>query len=241
MRKKALVFSIILFTIAGSGLWAGDTASFVDLGFSPDGKIYMFAQYGVEAKTLRPWADLFVVDVARNVFVPGGRLNYVYDRSVIPGQDGSGAFYRLLARNASLVEMHNIDFLNQGQPLYISPDNGTALQSGQALEFRDFIEGSSYRVTLIQYTEGAGANLKTSFYASVERTRANGVKKSYIVGTPDIKRPLITSYRIVQVLTGPRDGPAVPKTDSLIFIIETKRPSSNGSELRYMIEALSLN
>jgi predicted secreted protein len=33
------------------GLWAGDTASFVDLGFSPDGKTYMFAQSGTGSIT----------------------------------------------------------------------------------------------------------------------------------------------------------------------------------------------
>ena len=93
MTLKKILWTLFILVITGAVfIWAGDTAAFVDLGFSPDGRTYAFAQYGVQSGTLKPWAELFVVDVARNEFVSGGRLSYVHDSPVIAGQDGSGAF-----------------------------------------------------------------------------------------------------------------------------------------------------
>jgi predicted secreted protein len=121
--RKTFLLAALIPLMALSSLWAGDSASFVDLGFSPDGRIYMFAQYGVRSGTLRPWADLFVVDVPRNNFVGGGRISYTHDSPVLAGQDGSGALYRIIARNAAMADQYGVSFLRQGQPLYIALDN----------------------------------------------------------------------------------------------------------------------
>jgi predicted secreted protein len=229
VKKKAvfIIFALILCV----SLWAGDTASFVDLGFSPDGRTYIFAQYGVESATLRPWADMFIVDIPRNNFVPGGKISYIHDRPVIAGQDGSGALYRIIARNAALAERYGVSFLLQGQPLYIAMENRTT--AGETIEFRDFEQGASYRAVLVPYVEGSGTSLKSSFYINLERTAGDGSKKTYTVGTPQIKRPLIASYRIGKVVIAPGDG-------SLIFVIETRKPSGGDFEIRYMVEALRL-
>jgi predicted secreted protein len=235
--KKSLYSVIFFLLLLNSGLWAGDTALFVDLGFSPDGKIYTFAQYGIESTTLRPWADLFVVDVPRNSFVSGGRLNFVHNSPIAAGQDGSGAVYRIIADNYALLSRYGISFLNHGRPLYIAVD-GNAIRQGQEIEFRDFDEGSSYKANLIQRAEGGGTNTKSSFYINVEKTARNGAKTTYTAGIPQFKRPLISSYRIVKVLTGPQGG---TKSDSLIFVIETTHHNSDGIIIRYMVEALSLS
>jgi predicted secreted protein len=231
LRKTFLLFALTLI-FAVSLLWAGDAASFVDLGFSPDGRTYMFAQYGVQAKTLRPWADLFVVDVPGNNFVAGGRISYIHDSPVFAGQDGSGALYRIISRNAALAEQYGVSFLRQGQPLYIALDNDPP-SSGESIEFRDFESGNSFRASLVPYTEGAGENLKSSFYINLENTSGNGAKKTYTVGTPQLKRPLIASYRIKKVMIAPQDG-------SVIFVIEMKKQTADGYDIRYMIEAARL-
>ena len=49
---------------------AGDVATFQDLGFSSDARVYVFAQYGVDERSSFPYAELFAVDVATNRFVP---------------------------------------------------------------------------------------------------------------------------------------------------------------------------
>ena len=218
-----------------SGLWAGDIASFVDLGFSPDGKTYMFAQYGLQSKTLRPWAELFVVDVPRNNFVSGGKLSFVYDSPAVSGQDGSGALYHLIAQNAPLAERHRLNYCFQGQPLYIALDNASPAEvSGQTpIEFRDFEGGASYQATLISNIEGSGADLKSSFFINLERTNRDGSKKSYTVGTPQLKRSLIASYRIRKVMIAPRDG-------SMIMVIEMKKQEGGDIAIRYMVEAVRL-
>jgi predicted secreted protein len=233
MPEKKLVYTMLLaLTVGVSGLQAGDTASFVDLGFSPDGKIYMFGQYGVQSKTLCPWADIFVIDVPQNTFVSGGRISYVYENPVVAGQDGSGALFRIISKNTALADRYGINFLLQGQPLYISVENiGAAL--GETIEFRDFDLGASYKATLVPFVEGSGSALKSSFYINLERTSRDGVRKNYVVGSPQVKRPLISSYRIRKVMAAPRDG-------SLIFVIETKQAGEDGFDLRYMVEALRL-
>jgi predicted secreted protein len=215
-------------------LWAGDNASFVDLGFSPDGRIYMFAQYGVESNTLKPWAELSVVDVPRNNFVPGGRVSYTHPNRVTNGQDGSGALYRLIAQNGALANRYGVSFLLQGYPLYLSLETSDrAGDGGETIEFRDFQAGASYKAALIPTLEGSGGSLKSSFFIKLERTAKDGSKQNYTVGAPQFKRPLISSYRIRKVMIAPQDG-------SLVFVIEMKKAGSGGFDIRYMSEALRL-
>ncbi|MDR3138431.1 MAG: DUF2259 domain-containing protein [Treponema sp.] len=233
-EKKIPCVLIIALILSLPRLWAGDTASFVDLGFSPDGKTYMFGQYGVQSQTLKPWAELFVVDVPQNNFVPSGKISYVHDRPVIAGQDGSGALYRLISRNAALADRYDINFLFQGQALYITSDNGGNLPPpGETIEFRDFESNISYKASLVSLTEGAGNNLKSSFYINLERNDQGGAKKTYTVGSPQIKRSLIVSYRIKKVMIAPRDG-------SIVFVVEMRKQGAGGTDIRYMIEALRL-
>ncbi|MDR1585813.1 MAG: DUF2259 domain-containing protein, partial [Treponema sp.] len=192
----------------------------------------MFAQYGVQVNTLKPWADLFVVDVPRNNFVEGGKISYVHDGPVLAGQDGSGALYRLISKNAALAEQNRVNYLNQGQPLYVALD-GDPLASGETIEYRNFENGTSFRASLVPYVEGAGQSLKSSFYINLESTSSSGARSTYTVGTPQLKRPLVASYRIKKVMTAPRDG-------SMIFVIEMKKQAEGGYDIRYMVEAIKL-
>jgi predicted secreted protein len=219
--------------VCAAFLWAGDTATFVDLGFSQDGRAYMFGQYGVQARTLRPWADLNVVDVPRNEFVSGGRVSYTHDAPVSAGQDGAGALYRLLSKNTALADRHNVNFLLQGQVLYIAVDGSGSPSAGETIEFRDFDQGASYRAALVPSVEGSGASLKSSFYINLERTGRDGARKSYTVGNPQIKRPLTASYRVLKVMLAPRDG-------SIIFVIEMRKQGEDGLDIRYMVETARL-
>jgi predicted secreted protein len=232
--NKRMFFLITALILVGSFLWAGDTAVFVDLGFSPDGRIYMFGQYGVQSGSLKPWADLYVVDVPANAFVPGGTISYTHDSPVIAGQDGSGALYRIVARNTALADRYNINFLHQGQPLYVSLENGIIPPGGESVEFRDFEKGASFRAAITASTEGYGSSAKSSFYIALERSDRNGAVKSYVVGNPQIKRPNIVSYRIRKVMVAPRDG-------SIVFVIEKKKQNPDGStDIRYMVETLRI-
>jgi len=225
--KKALLTLTAILLLGVSNLPARDTATFVDLGFSADGRTFMFAQYGVQAGTLRPWADLFIVDVPQNNFVSGGRISYTHDRPVVFGQTGSGAFHSALVRNASLVTRHGINHSLQGRPLFIALDN----TDSNEIEFRDFVTGDFYRATLNQTIEGSGVSLRSSFYINLVRESRDGTRRNYTVGTPQFRRPLIASYRIRR---------AMIHGDSMIFVIEMRRQEDTGFAIRYMVEALRL-
>jgi len=227
--KRIFLVCTILLTFNVTVLKAGDSASFVDLGFSADGSIYMFAQYGVQAGTLHPWADLFVVDVARNDFIPQGRISYTHDKPIDAGQDGAGALYRLLIKNAGLVERYGLSYPNQGQPLYIAL-NGDPAYEGITITFRDFVSDVSYRANLVEKISGSGKNVRSSFYITLEST-GNNAEESFTIGTPKLERASIFSYRIKKVLVA-------PSGNALIFVIEMKRHAENGHDIRYMVEAL---
>jgi predicted secreted protein len=99
------------------------------------------------------------------------------------------------------------------------------------IEFRDFQTGASYRAALIQTIEGSGTSLRSSFLINLDRTTRDGTKRSYVVGTPQLRRPLIASYRIRQVMV---------HGDSMILVIEMVRQEGENSAIRYMVEALRL-
>ena len=225
-HRKIFCIILMVLIVAGSGLWAGDTASFVDLGFSPDGRNYMFGQYGIQSGTLKPWADLFIVDVARNNFVSGGRISYIHDSPIVSGQNGSGALYQLIAQNASLTERYRINHCYQGQLLYVAVGN---TPPSDVIEFRDYESDDNYRASLVSYVEGFGPALKSSFYISLERISRNGSKKVYNIGTPNLKRAFISSYQIKKVMIAPDDG-------SMVFLIEMRREIEGDVDIRYMVE-----
>jgi len=233
MLLKKTVFVIILFLlIYVSALWAGDSAVFVDLGFSTDGRTYMFGQYGVLSPSLRPWAELYVVDMNSNNFVQNGRASFTDNVPIRAGQDGSGVFHRLLSDNHSIVSRHGILFQNQGLPLYISR-NEFPPERGERIDFRDFISGKAYIAELIPSINGSGQNIMSSFYIRLEVRSQNGQTRNYTVGNPGIVRQKIASYNIKRVIIDSNGG-------SVIFVIEMKRAAENGYDIRYMVEALRL-
>ena len=229
--KKILAISVLIF-ISLSKLWAGDVAVFVDLGFSADGRAYMFGQYGVLSPSLRPWAEIFVVDVPANNFVPNGRLAQTQQAPIRAGQDGSGAFFRLLADNTAFAARHGVNFVNQGQPLYISRDENPPA-AGEKIDFRDFVSGNSYNAELIPTIRGSGMNTTSSFIINMQVRNSSGQVRNYTVGTPQVVRQRVASYNIKRVLIDAGGN-------SIIFVIEMRRVSETGHDIRYMIEAQRL-
>ena len=70
MKKLLICAMTVLFCC--SALSAGDVATFVDKGFSEDGKYYVFGQYGRTDKKYQGWAEIYQVDIAKNDWVDGG-------------------------------------------------------------------------------------------------------------------------------------------------------------------------
>jgi predicted secreted protein len=232
MLSKKTVFTLFIILLTSvSALWAGDTAVFVDLGFSPDGRVYMFGQYGVQSPSLRPWADIYIVDVVTNSFVQNGRVSLTENTPIKAGQDGSGILHKLVSNNYNITNRYGINFQNQGLPLYISRDENPPPR-GERIDFRDFLSGKTYKAQLVPTITGSGQNARSQFYINLEVTSPNQYR-TYKVGSPAFIRQGIVQYNIKKVLIDANGG-------SVIFVIETMRVTDNGYDVRYMIEALRL-
>ena len=228
MYKKGFLAFILALTALSA--FAGDAAAFQNLGFSPDGRYFMFAQYGVSESGSQPYAQIFTVDVPRNRFVPGGVRKTSGRRAVEPGTDGRSALFNLLAEVLPLKKKYGIDHAVTGRLLYILLDGAQPLPE---LAFRDFHTDKSYKVVLNQSSAGSGTGVKSSFHLVVTVTDNSGAIRSHTVGDPEFWRDGVRRYRIRQVILAP-DG------RSLIFAMEKELEEPSGADIRYMVETLKL-
>jgi len=231
MRAKGFLvpFLVVLAALLlPGGVLAGDIATFQNLGFSPDANTMMFAQYGVSQKSSFPYAEVYVVDVPSNRFVPGGVRTATYKNAVEPGQSGLGALFALLGEAGELVRKHRIDHTLTGRLVYILL-NGE--EPKHDLEFRDFQTGLRYRITLIQQSRGSGSAVEASFHLQVSIEKSGGGTTTHTVGLPDYWRKGVKRYRIKQVTLAPDNR-------SLVFVIEREEIDNGGDNIRYMVETL---
>jgi len=228
MHKKG--FLAFILAMPALFAFAGDAAVFQNLGFSPDGRYFMFAQYGVSENSSQPYAQIFTVDVPRNRFVPSGIRKTETRAAVEPGSDGRGTLFNLLAEALPLKKKYGIDHALTGRLLYILLDGA---EPKPELEFRDFQAGTSYKVVLNQSSAGSGTGIKASFHLVVTMVDASGGIRSYTAGDPDYWRDGVRGYRIRQILLAP-DG------RSLVIAVERSEEDPAGASIRYMVETLKL-
>ena len=221
-------FLIIIFLAACSLLFAGDYATFQNLGFSADSGYFMFGQYGADEKNALPYAEIFVVDVAANRFVPGGVKEAAYDNPIQPGVDGRGALFNLLTDSVELKKRWRIDHTLTGRLVYILLDGA---QPKSQLEFRDFQDKKKYRITLVQSARGSGTEVSSSFHLVITVEGESGSFTTHTVGLPDYWRKGVRSYKIKQVLLAPDER-------SVVMVIEREEQDSSGVNIRYMVETL---
>ncbi|MBT8388291.1 MAG: DUF2259 domain-containing protein, partial [Altererythrobacter sp.] len=74
MAKRMMPFGIVLATtlaLPTSPLYAGDFASLNVLGFSADGGIFVFEEFGVQDGSGFPYANRFYIDTSTDQFISG--------------------------------------------------------------------------------------------------------------------------------------------------------------------------
>ena len=229
MKNRVLISATLLLLILTS-LSAGDKAEFVNLGFSSDGSHFMFGQYGFDLDESENYADLYLVDVRKNKFVPAGVFSGEYKGSLEPGQTPDGALFSLLETAATARKKYNIDYLKKGRPLYIRISDTD--ESVDLLDFRDFETGAKYSMELIQdvKSDEDGHPVESSFHIEMSYTGTGGVEVPFVIGHPDYNRKGIGSYRIERVLTDPSN------TSIIIIIAKTDRDLN----VRYMVETVRI-
>ena len=226
-RKTVLVLFFILCTFS---VFAGDVAEYVNLGFSANSEHFMFGLYGIEYKSSNPYAEVYTVKVSENRFADKGVYKETYPVNIQPGQDGSGALYNLLNENSDVIKEFDIDHLNKGRIVYLLI-NGA--EPKDVLEFRDFKNKGSYKVSLVQKQYGTAEAPSSSFYIDLTATDKTLTTKTFKVGLPDYRRDNVLKYRIKQVMFSPDEK-------ALVFVVEKEMLDGVGPSIRYMVETVNL-
>jgi predicted secreted protein len=217
---------ILLVTFAAS---AGDIARFVNLGFSPDSRYFMFGQYGIQEKGSAPWAESYIVDVRANAFVPHGVRKVFSSQPADAGSDGIGALFDAVEESRAQVEAYRIRHTATGRMLYILVDGAPA---PDIVDFRDFQTSQNYEVTLTQSPPLGEAG--ASFRIAVSITDKDGVVHTYRAGDPSLRRPGVKAYHIKEIVLAPDKA-------SLVFLIQKEEQDMQGNNIRYMIETVGIN
>jgi len=227
---KRLPVVIVLISMLAVAAFAGDKAEFANLGFSPDGKYFFFGQYGFVPEKTKSYADLFLVDVKNNKFVPAGVFSGEYKGTLEPGQSPDGGLFSLLETAVPARKKYNIDYLKKGRPLYIRISDTE--ESIDVLDFRDFETGARYSMELIQNVKAdeEGNPQESSFYIEMVYTGSGGLEVPFVIGHPDFVRKGIREYRIERVLTD-------PENKSIIIVLSK---IDNDLNVRYMVETVRI-
>ncbi|RKX97957.1 MAG: hypothetical protein DRZ90_04540 [Spirochaetes bacterium] len=237
--KRTILSLLLIFTAVF--VMAGDLAVLENLGFSNDGRYFMFGQHVLITDSGQAYAETAIVDVAGNSFVPRGWKKSGWDVPMIPNQNSRGALYELLWESAALKSRYGISHLEQGRLLYTRTDGdesevktGEKGESTPALLFRDFgdIEkGREYTLILNQESNTEGKVVSSAFGIELAVKDSNGREASYNIGRPDYFRDGVDSYRIDRVWLGP--------TGRSLIIAVAKIDAEQS--VRYMVESQILN
>lgn len=233
MKRFLLSATIVLASAAFS--FAGDAAAFVDLGISQDGKTYAFAEYGKTDKNFQGYAEIYTVDIAKNVFVDGEVFKTNPSPSTV-SKSGKAVYDELFDKASWKLKKYDFKPAAIDNLLYLRDDKKTGESE---IVFKDF-EGSTneqsvfYHIKLAKTVDGKGEGLRSSFFITMEKKDGEGnVISRNIVGSPDVKRKKVTDYRIDRIFSD--------KTGrNLVFVIEKTIADVNGSSIRYMVETIRL-
>lgn len=220
-----------------ANIFAGDVATFVDKGFSKDGKYYIFGQYGRTDKKYQGWAEIYQVDIASNDYVDGGVFRTKPSAATVD-KTGLEVYESLEAKSFYYFKKIETKPASPEHVLYILDD--PKKEGTDTIQFKDFRTGNegaySYSVSLYQtvVTNKAGEK-SSSFYIMVEKKDAQGnvvFKKK--VGNPDIQRKLITGYKIIKIMCDDSEK-------NMIFVVEKTQTDDTGISIRYMVEAAKID
>lgn len=234
---KKILSTVISMCMLTAALFAGDVATFVEGGWSSDGEIFVFGQYGKTDKSFQGWAELIEVDIAKNDYAKNGYFS-IKPSAVTAGKNGREVYESLEAKSFFSTKPLNLKKTEPDQILYLCED--PSKKGLDVITFKDFLGSSidnptSFTVTMNPTVTGSGANAKSSFYILIEKKDASGkVIASQKVGNPEISRKGITNYKIEQILSD--------KTGKkMIFVVEKTMEDKTGLNVRYMVEACVLN
>jgi len=235
---KRTVLLLLLLIPAFVFLSAGDLATLENLGFSSDGKYFMFGQHVLETDKAMAYAEIGIVDVPENVYVPGGWKKQGWEVNISPSLLSRGALYELLEDSVALKKKYGISHIEQGRLLYTRSNSDEIESAGDnvndegtpVLIFRDFERGRTFSLALIQEQKESPGKVSASFYITINVKNSSGKESEYKTGRPGYFRDNVSSYRIDRVWCGP-DG------DSIVIAVAKEYSDMS---VRYMVETIRL-
>ena len=228
MAKRLAPIGVLMLMVTFAAS-AGDVARFINLGFSPDSRYFMFGQYGILEKDSSPWAETYIVDVKANAFVPQGVRKVSLGKEVDPGSDAAGTLLDAVAESRAQKVRYKIHHMNTGRLLYILVDGAPAPDS---LDFRDFQTGRSYSIVLAQNPSSGEAG--ASYGVTITVTEKDGATHTYKAGDPSYRRPGVKAYHIKEIVLAPDNA-------SLVLFVQKEEQDTRGSNIRYMVETAGIN
>lgn len=230
---KKIILSFFITILLSFSIFAGDVATFVDLGFTDDGNYYLFGQYGKIDKKFQGWAEIYQVDIAKNDYVDGGVFR-TKPSAVTSDKTGKEVYESLEAKSYFYLKDYKSTPANADHILYILDDVNK--KGTDEIIFTDF-RGSNldspdtFYIKLNPSFSGKGKNIKSSFYINLEKKDSEGnIIFSKKVGNPDIARKGVYNYKIERIFCDNSEK-------NLIFVIEKMIEDDSGISVRYMIEA----
>jgi predicted secreted protein len=102
-RKAAGALAACL--LAATAATAGDFSTFQSLGFSPDGKVYAFEEFGVQDGSGFPYSNVYFIDTAKDAYLSGTPI-----RVRIDDEAADIATVRAQSRDKAkaLIEAHKV-------------------------------------------------------------------------------------------------------------------------------------
>lgn len=235
MMKRGVL--IILAVLCAALLYAGDVAAFDDIGFSADGKTYVFGQYGITDKSFQGYAELYAVDIDSNQFVSSG-VYRTQPSTATAGKGGREVYDALCEKNSAWLSKWNAAPTGIMNTLFIRNDEAKAATEPIIVndyEHADVNGLCTYSFTLVPYVQGSGTSVVSSFYINVEKKDADGNQLAkFVAGSPDVKRSGINGYAIEKIMCD-----AVGK--SFVIVVAKLSEENDAPSVRYMVETFTLD
>lgn len=231
--KRGLL--IILAVLCAALLYAGDVAAYDDIGFSADGKTYIFGQYGITDKTFQGYAELYAVDIDSNQYVSSGVFR-TQPSAATAGKGGREVYDDLLSKNSAWLSKWEASPAGIMNTLFMRNDEAKNVTDPIIVNDYEHSENGlySYSFTLVPFVQGKGDSAVSSFYINVEKKDADGnVVTKLVAGSPDVKRKGITGYAIDKIMCS-ADG------TSFVIVVEKFSEETAAPSVRYMVETFCL-
>ena len=232
---KRLLLCFLLISAVLLSAFAGDWANFVDIGFSKNGSVYLFGQYGITDSDFESYAEIYAVDVQKNSFLPDGIFRTM-PSSKTASMSGKACFENLKEKASYFINQFDAEKTAVDNILYIR--GASKANPEDTIKVKDFENSTKdnalyYTFQIVPHYEGKGENSKGSFFISVEKQDASGkVLERKTVGNAERKRAGVTAYAIEKILLD-------KSAKNFIVVVEKKVADKTGTSIRYMVESFT--